>query len=164
MEPEYFELPELHLLGLRIVGKPKELGKLTVKGWRELQGRLGDIPGVKDPSKQIGFLLPKEHVLALGRLATFISVEVEPDTPAPKGLRRHDLPARRYAAFTYRGAFTDPAFAAFYPGIFQAIGDGEIPYDAELGWIELYDDASHDWSDKSNKDNVLTVAFPLRAS
>jgi len=161
--PTIVELPALHLLGLRVVGKPKELGKLVPKGWRELQSRLPEIEGVKDPSKQIGFLIPKEHITVLGKLATFIGVEVSEDTAEPKGLRRHNLPASRYAQFEYVGSFLDEEFKGFYPGIFKAIGDEGLQINNDLGWIEMYDDATHNWDDKSDPNNVLRVLFPLLA-
>jgi len=154
------DLPALHLLGFRVVGKPKDLGKLVPKGWKELQGRLPEIAGVKDSTKQIGFLRPKEHVTALGRLVTYIGVEVEPETAEPKGLLRHDLPASTYAEFEYHGSFLDKEFANFYPGIFKAIGEQNLTVDGDLGWIEMYDDATHNWEDKADPKNVLKVLFP----
>jgi predicted transcriptional regulator YdeE len=161
-DPEILEFPDLHLLGLRVAGKPKDLGKLVPKGWQELRSRLGAVAGVKDPTKQIGFLLPRDHVLALGRIATYIGVEVAPDTPEPKGLKRHFLPASRYAAFRYRGSFLAPEFAGFYPGIFKALAEKGLEFDGDRGWIEMYDDATHDWEDKTDPSNLLTVAFPLK--
>lgn len=162
MSPEFVELPALHLLGLRVAGKPKELGKLVPKGWHDLKSRLSEVQGVKDPTKQIGFLFPKEHFLALGRIATYIGVEVAPDTEEPKGLRRHDLPASKYAKFEFRGSFLTPEFTGFYPAIFKAIADQQIPVDGDRGWIEMYDDTSHNWEDKTDPGNVLAVLFPLK--
>lgn len=161
-EPQILELPDLHLLGLRVAGKPKDLGKLVPKGWRDLQSRLSQIEGVKDSSRQVGFLLPNDHILPLGRIATYISVEVAPETPEPKGLKRHDLPASRYAVFTYRGSFLAPEFAGFYPGVFKALQESGLEFDGTRGWIEMYDDASHNWGDKTDPRNELRVAFPLK--
>jgi len=161
MEHRVVELPELHLLGQRIVGKPGELSKLVPKGWRELHSRLPSIEGVLEPSVQFGFLLPKEHLMPLGRIATFISVRVDPSVEAPKGLRRHSLPASSYAEFTYEGSFLDPAFKEFYPRMFAAIRDDAIPFDATRGWLERYEDATHDWDDKTRPDNRIAVLFPL---
>lgn len=162
MDYSIVELPALHLIGLRVAGKPKDLGKLVPKGWRELQSRLGEIEGVKDPTQQIGFLLPKDHVLALGRIATYIGVEVSETTPEPKGLKRHDLPASRYARFEYRGSFLDKEFAGFYPAIFKQLGEARLPFDGERGWLEMYNDETHNWDDKTDPKNVLAVLFPLK--
>lgn len=163
-EPTFDALPELHLIGLRVAGKPNQLGKLIPKGWRDLQNRLPEIPGVKDPSRQIGFLLPHDHILALGRIATYIGLEVAADTPEPKGLKRHTLPAADYAVFEYHGSFLAPEFAQFYPQIFQTMTKRNIPFDGERGWLERYDDATHRWDDKTWPENRLAVWFPLRSA
>jgi predicted transcriptional regulator YdeE len=160
--PEYESLPELHLIGLRVAGKPTQLGKLVPKGWKELQGRLAEIEGVKNPSQQIGFLLPNDHILALGRIATYIGVEVDASTPEIRGLKRHTLPTSRYAKFEYHGSLVDPAFAQFYPSIFKSMADNGVPFDGDLGWLERYDDATHHWDDKTWSGNILTVLFPLK--
>lgn len=147
-----------------MVGKPNQLGKVVPKGWRELQGRLAEITGVIDATRQYGFFIPGDHILPLGRIATYISVEVAEDTPEPKGLKRHDFPASRYAQFEFVGSFMTPEFGAFYGGMFEVVKENELPHEATLGWIELYEDASHNWDDKKESTNRIRVLFPLRSA
>ncbi len=156
------DLPALSVVGVRVVGKPKELGKKVPEAWSRLRERLGEIPGVVDPAWQIGFLVPKEHALPLGRLATYIGVEVSGETPdLPKDLRRQEWPAARYAEFRYTGSFLAPEFAGFYPAMFAALKEHGLAMHPELGWQEHYADATHDWSDKAAATNTLVVRFPL---
>jgi predicted transcriptional regulator YdeE len=155
------ELPAIAVVGVRVVGKPAQLGKLVPKGWEKLRERLDEVPGVIDARRQVGFLIPGEHALPLGRLATYIGVEVAPGGEVPKDLRRVEWPAMRYAEFTYVGSFLAPEFAQFYPSAFVAIKDAGLTMHPEHGWQEHYDDATHDWSDKAKPTNTLVVRFPL---
>gem|GEM_PF-2687595 len=161
MTPNVIERPATVLAGKRVVGKPKQLGKLVPQAWKELRGRLSGIPGVVDASRQYGFLVAGDHKLALGRLATYIGVEVTAEAEIPDDLRRHELPAGRYAEFEYVGSFLAKEFGAFYPSVFGALEENGLKHAAEYGWVELYEDASHDWEDKTKATNRLRVLFPL---
>lgn len=160
MVPDLVTSPAFAVVGQRVVGKPNQLGKLVPKAWKDLRARLPEIEGVVDPRRQIGFLLPEEKML-LGRLVTYIGVEIAPAAPTPKGLTRREFPSGPYAEFVWTGSFLSKEFAAFYPGVFAALKEHDLQVDPKLGWIEIYDDATHDWEDKANPGNTLRVRFPL---
>ena len=158
VKPTFRDLPELCAVGARVVGHPAELGALVPEAWTRLRGTLADRFAT---DRQVGFQVPGDLFEPDDHIVTYIGIPVSAEVETPKGLLKATWPAMRYAEFRYVGSFLDSAFVEFYPAIFAAIErDGLQPH-PDHGWQEHYDDATHDWADKTYPGNTLVVRIPL---
>jgi predicted transcriptional regulator YdeE len=95
-------LPELKLVGFRVLCKGEEYAKEIPKASRVLHSRLAEIKKVTNPKKQIGAFIVDECTAEED--GYWICVEVENYGEIPKDMVTVTIPSQRYAVLKHRGA------------------------------------------------------------
>ena len=152
---------EIKFVGLRIVALSTELPFHVPVARDQLLARQGEIRSVVNPGVQFGVTHPSEAGPTEDHIVTYIGFEVSEFFEAPAEMRAILIPAGRYARFEWRGSFDSEEFEEFYPGIFAWLQDHNLPPRPDSPWVEVYDDATHDWENKDNPSNRLSVLIPL---
>jgi predicted transcriptional regulator YdeE len=152
---------EIKFVGLRIVALATELPFQVPIARDQLLERQSEIGAVVNTSVQLGVTHPSEAGPTPDHIVTYIGFEVSEFTEPPADMRAILIPAGRYGRFEWRGAFDTEEFDEFYPGIFAWLQDHSLAPRPDSPWVELYDDATHDWQNKDNPSNRLSVLIPL---
>ncbi|MFN3729130.1 MAG: GyrI-like domain-containing protein [Fimbriimonadaceae bacterium] len=164
MQPEFFDLPVLRFVGLRVRGQEDELPDLLDMARSELARRLSEIGGVADARVIYGLTRPNEPSVAPEEVVSHVGYEVASLASAPDDMVAIAVPAGPYARFRWVGSLESEGFEAFYPAIFGALKEARRVPSAERPWLEVYDERVHDWDDRGASTNQITVLIPLEAA
>ena len=136
MEPKMIEKPAFTVVGLAKEFTP-ETAKEIPQLWTEFGPRIGSIPGQKG-FHCFGMCVEAEKVVDGQPCFTYAAcVEVGQDAEAPDGLAKFQVPAARYAVFTFDdhisriSGFIDRIFGEWFPatGLTRATGPDFEYYD-----------------------------------
>lgn len=152
---------EIKVVGLRIVALSTELPFQVALARDQLLAREDEIKSVVNAGVQFGVTHPSEAGPTPDHIVTHIGFEVSDFSEPPPDMRAILIPAGRYARFEWRGPFDTEEFDEFYPGIFAWLQDHNLAPRPDSPWVEVYDDATHDWHNKDNPSNRLSVLIPL---
>lgn len=163
MQGTIVERPSAFFVGLKIVGTYETLGDLVPQVRKTLLSRQYEIESIVDPDEQLGITRPQDHEAEEGQVTTYFGFRVAGYKGVPADMVTMDLPAGRYAMFEYRGSFESEEFEAFYPGMFNWFQQQGLVPSGNAPWIEVYG-PEHDWDNKANPTNRLTVLMPIGGS
>jgi predicted transcriptional regulator YdeE len=116
-----------------------------------------------NPDEQLGVTRPQEHESGPDQVTTYIGFQVSAYINVPPNMIAIELPAGRYAQFVWQGSFESEAFQSFYPSMFNWFKEQSLTPSGVNPWIEIYG-SDHDWEDRSNPANRLTVLMPIGGS
>jgi AraC family transcriptional regulator len=114
MKPKLADMPGFTVMGLIRKFTPQTMPQIP-KLWEEFAPGMDALPGRKG-KRSFGLML--DHTWGDNPIATYmVAIEVEPATAPPKGMELRQVPAARYAVWTFEDHIS--GIGPFIQGVYE---------------------------------------------